>query len=136
MTVRLVPQLSVAVTVPQALLRRLQSAASASGAQLHTLAVPPPPQVAGSVHVPQSSTVRLVPQLSIAANEPQSLPSRAQMATSLSGMHGADPPPPADAPAPADPTSPAAPDPAAPTAPPDPTAPPVPGAPPLLEPAA
>jgi hypothetical protein len=44
-TVRMRPQLSVAVTAPQTLPCRVQNAASVSGAQPHWLAVPAPPQV-------------------------------------------------------------------------------------------
>ena len=52
-----------------------------------TLEVPPPPQVAGEVHVPHEATVRDVPQLSVAVRLPQFLPSREQNAASVSGVH-------------------------------------------------
>jgi hypothetical protein len=68
-TVRLAPQLSFAVTLPQFLPRRAQKDPSVSRVQPQKLAVPglPPPQVLGDVQVPQL-TLRLqasttVPQL-------------------------------------------------------------------------
>ena len=51
-----------------------------------TLAVPPPPQVAGDVHVPHELTVRDVPQLSFAVTEPQFLPRREQKAVLVSAV--------------------------------------------------
>ena len=53
----------------------------------HTLAVPPPPHVSGSVHVPQLVTVRAAPQLSVPLTEPQFFPRSEQNAPSLSGVH-------------------------------------------------
>jgi hypothetical protein len=79
-TVRIVPQLSAAITCPQFLPRRVQNAAFVSAAQPHTLAVPPPAHVCGIVHVPQLATVRIVPQLSAAITCPQFLPRRVQNA--------------------------------------------------------
>jgi hypothetical protein len=58
LTVRVAPQLSVPVTLPQFLPRRVQKAAFVSAVQVdppHTFAVPPPPQVWGEVQVPQLS---------------------------------------------------------------------------------
>jgi hypothetical protein len=52
-----------------------------------TLAVPPPPHVAGAVHVPHELTVRVVPQLSAAVMVPQPAPTPAQSAASVSGTH-------------------------------------------------
>jgi hypothetical protein len=49
--------------------------------------VPPPPQVAGEVQVPQELTVREVPQLSLAVTEPQFLPRREQNAVLVSAVH-------------------------------------------------
>jgi hypothetical protein len=91
-TVRLAPQLSVPVTVPQSLRRRVQNAEFVSGVQAawpQTLATPPPPQVLGEVHgsaraTAQSATVRLAPQRSVAVTVPQFLPSRVQKAASVS----------------------------------------------------
>jgi hypothetical protein len=77
-TVRLLPQLSFAVTLPQFLPRREQNVVSDSAAQPHTLTGPPPPHVCGAVHVPQLGTVRLVPQLSLDVTAPQFFPSREQ----------------------------------------------------------
>ena len=51
-----------------------------------TLAVPPPPHVAGDVHVPHELTVREVPQLSFAVTEPQFLPRREQNAVLVSAV--------------------------------------------------
>src|SRR4051812_12417282 len=67
-TVRDVPQLSAAVTLPQFLPSREQNVVSVSGVHdaPHTLAVPLPAQVWGEVHVPHEVTVRDVPQLSAA----------------------------------------------------------------------
>jgi hypothetical protein len=82
LTVRLVPQLSTAVTPPQVVPSREQNAGSVSGVQ-QTL---PPLQVCDIPHVPQELTVRLVPQWSAPATLPQFLPSRAQNAASVSAM--------------------------------------------------
>jgi hypothetical protein len=84
-TVRDVPQLSLAVTVPQFFPSRVQNAASASAVQPHTLAVPPPAHVCGEVHVPQS-VVREAPQLSLAVTLPQFFPSRVQNAPLVSAV--------------------------------------------------
>jgi hypothetical protein len=83
-TVRIEPQLSAAVTLPQFLPRRVQNAVFDSAAQPHTLVVPPPPHVCGVVHVPQLVTVRITPQLSAAVTLPQFLPAREQKAAFVS----------------------------------------------------
>jgi hypothetical protein len=83
-TVRLTPQLSLAVTLPQFLLNRAQNTVSASGAQAQTLVTP---QTSGNVHVPHESTVRLTPQLSVAVTLPQFLLNRAQNTGSVSHTH-------------------------------------------------
>lgn len=70
------PQLSVAVTAPQALPRRVQNAALLSGTQLgwpQMLATPLPAQVLGWVQLPQA-TVRSVPQRSVKLALPQLKP--------------------------------------------------------------
>jgi hypothetical protein len=104
-TVRDVPQLSAAATLPQFLTSRVQYAASVSGVQPHTFAVPPPPQLTPvPLHVPHDATVRGIPQLSFAATVPQFAPARAQNAVSVSGVqpHTPDnPPPPHATPVPA-----------------------------------
>jgi hypothetical protein len=70
----------------------LQWAWSYAGAQEvppplpQTFEVPPPPQVAGDVHVPHELTVRDVPQLSLAVTEPQFLPRREQKAALVSAV--------------------------------------------------
>jgi hypothetical protein len=62
-TVRVVPQLSAAVTPPQFFPRRVQKAVSSSCVQPHTLGVPPPLQATPvPVHVPHEVTVRVTPQ--------------------------------------------------------------------------
>jgi hypothetical protein len=101
LTVRDVPQLSLAVTLPQFFPRREQNDAFVSGVQLvpHTLVVPPPPHVCGEVHVPQELTVRDAPQLSLAVTLPQFFPRREQNDASVSGVQLAPhtlavPPPP------------------------------------------
>ena len=86
LTVRDVPQLSLAVTPPQFFPNREQNAVSVSAEQPHTLAVPPPAHVWGDVHVPQELTVRDVPQLSLAVTPPQFFPNREQNAGSVSGV--------------------------------------------------
>jgi hypothetical protein len=94
LTVRETPQLSFAVTEPQLLPSRWQNAVLLSAVQLpppQTLAVPPPPHVAGEVQDPHELTVREVPQLSLAVTEPQFLPRREQNAASVSAVQ---PPPP------------------------------------------
>jgi hypothetical protein len=79
-TVRVAPQLSVPVKLPQFLPWREQKVAFDSAAQPQTFVVPPPPQVAGDEQVPQLVTVRIVPQLSLAVRLPQFLPWREQKA--------------------------------------------------------
>lgn len=94
--VRLVPQLSAAVTASQFLPRRAQNEAPDSGAQPHTFGLPPPPHDSGAAHTPQS-VVRERPQLSAAVTLPQLAPWRAQNATSVSPVQPqtwAAPPPP------------------------------------------
>jgi hypothetical protein len=86
-TARLAPQLSLAVTLPQLFPRRVQNAASVSAMQPHTFAFPPPPHVAGAVHVPQEPTVRLAPQLSVPLTFPQFLIMRPQKTASVSPVH-------------------------------------------------
>jgi hypothetical protein len=90
------PQLSRSARLPQAYPARAQRAASVSGVQPQTFAVPPPPHVCRSVHVPQVA-VRVVPQLSAAVRAPQFFPSRPQKAVSLSLVQphtfGVPPPP-------------------------------------------
>src|SRR5690606_15691937 len=86
-TVRAVPQLSKFVTDPQSLPRRAQNCASDSGGQVplpQTLG-PAAPQFSPISQVPQEA-VRAVPQLSASVTLPQSLPSRAQHASSLSAV--------------------------------------------------
>jgi hypothetical protein len=96
-TERPVPQLSVPITGPQLLPRRVQNELSDSAVQPHRLAVPPPAQVCGGVHAPHDGTVRDAPQLSLPVTLPQSLPSLAQNAGSVSGAqpHALAVPPPA-----------------------------------------
>ncbi len=57
----------------------------------HTLAVPPPPHVAGAVQVPHELTVRVVPQLSAAVTAPQFLPRREQNCAFVSAVHPGGP---------------------------------------------
>jgi hypothetical protein len=98
-TDRAVLQLSVPVTVPQFLPSLVQNAVSVSAVHAawpQTFAVPPPPHVAGAVHDPQETTVRLAPQLSGAVRPPQFFKSRPQNAASDSGAQPqrfAPPPP-------------------------------------------
>jgi hypothetical protein len=87
-TVRLVPQLSSAVTVPHVLPRREQNAVLVSAVHEHVFVVS---HVSGSVHVPHDATVRLVPQLSVLVTDPHVLPMRAQKAWSVSATHAAGP---------------------------------------------
>jgi hypothetical protein len=82
-TVRVAPQLSVAVTDPQDCPRRWQNAAFVSGVHPHTFVAP---QVWGEVHVPQLETVREMPQLSAAVTVPQFFPSREQNCVFVSGV--------------------------------------------------
>ena len=79
-----VPQLSLAVTLPQFLPKREQKLALDSGGQPQTLSVPSPPHVCGEAQVPQS-TVLGVPQLSLAVTLPQFLPKRVQKSVLDSG---------------------------------------------------
>jgi hypothetical protein len=79
-TVRALPQLSIADTLPQLLPSREQNAASVSDAHTHTF---DPLHVAGGTQVPQSVT-RELPQLSGAATTPQFFASRVQNAALLS----------------------------------------------------
>ena len=79
--VRLAPQLSVAVTEPQFLPRRLQKAASVSGAQ-QTLGRAGAGGGAGAA----GAAVRVTPQLSVPLTVPQFLPRRLQKAALLSGV--------------------------------------------------
>jgi hypothetical protein len=88
-TVRPLPQLSFAVTVPQFLPTRVQNAASVSavhGGTPQTLAVTAPQVWPAMVQVPQEVTVREVPQLSAAVTLPQFLPTRPQNAVSVSAV--------------------------------------------------
>jgi hypothetical protein len=85
--VRIAPQLSVPVKDPQLLPSREQKVASDSGVHMlpQTPTVPPPPHVAGAVHVPQLATLRIAPQLSCAITPPHVLPRRPHRAGSDSG---------------------------------------------------
>jgi hypothetical protein len=55
--------------------------------QPQTLTVPPPPHVCGMAQAPQLATLRMAPQLSVPETAPQFLPSLAQNAVSVSGVH-------------------------------------------------
>jgi hypothetical protein len=90
-TVRLVPQLSAAVTPPQFFPSLLQNAGFVSLEHAQTFGVPLPPHVWGDVHVPHETTVRLAPQLSVPVTPPQVFPSRMQNAESVSGVQLAGP---------------------------------------------
>jgi hypothetical protein len=97
--VRVVPQLSAAVTLPQFFPSREQNTGSVSAVQPHTLATDgvAPPHVCGAVHVPQFTAVRVVPQLSAAVTLPQFLPRREQNVVLFSAVQPhtfAVPPPP------------------------------------------
>jgi len=83
LTVRLEPQLSVAVTVPQVSPRRAQNCASVSDTHPHTLLAP---QTCVAGQVPQFGTERTVPQLSGAMIAPQVFPSREHIWGSVSGV--------------------------------------------------
>ena len=110
-TVRLTPQLSVAVTWPQLFPRRAQNAMLDSGTHAggqvphepphpsgphvlptqlgvhaQTLGAEPPPQLWGAAQAPHEATVRLAPQLSVPATWPQFFPWRAQNAGLDSGV--------------------------------------------------
>ena len=67
LTVRPMPQLSMELTEPQFLPRRLQNWLFVSPVQPHLLATPLPPQESGEEHVPQLKA-RLTPQLSVPVN--------------------------------------------------------------------
>ena len=82
-TVRDMPQASIAVSGPQDVLNLAQNAVSCSAAQAQTFAVPPPPQVAGCVQLPQL-TVRELPHASFAVSVPQFAVSRVHSAASVS----------------------------------------------------
>ena len=77
------PQLLVPVTDPHVAFRRPQKDWSLSSVQPHA---PLALQVLGNAHGPQELTVRLVPQLSGAVTDPQTLPSRAHIWGSVSGV--------------------------------------------------
>lgn len=83
LTVRAMPQLSLALSEPQFFICREQKTAFVSGVQPHTFAVPPPMHVCGAVQVPQLA-VRAMPQLSVPLSEPQFFPWREQKTPSLS----------------------------------------------------
>lgn len=96
--VRLVPQLSAAVTESQFLPRRAQKAVLVSGPQPQTFGVPAPPHDSGAVQLPQSA-VRETPQLSAAVRLPHVAPARAQNAAFVSPVQPQEfavPPPPQD----------------------------------------
>jgi hypothetical protein len=84
LTVRICPQLSMFMTWPQSLPKRVQKAVSLSAVQPHTFAVPAPPHVCGEAQRPHDATVRGFPQLSVFVTWPQFLPRRKQRAGSLS----------------------------------------------------
>src|SRR4051794_4160834 len=85
-TVRLVPQLSPAVTAPQVLPRRAQKTASVSPVQPHTLGTPAPAQLSGEAQGPHEATLRGPPQLSVPLTGPQFLPRRPQKPALVSGV--------------------------------------------------
>jgi hypothetical protein len=87
LAVRAAPQLSLAVTSPQFLPRRVQNSVFVSAVQPQTFAAPPPPHVMGAVHVPHDATARGPSQLSVPTTLPQFLPTREQKPALLSGMH-------------------------------------------------
>lgn len=76
-------QLLVAVTDPQVACSRAQNWESVSSTHPHA---PLALQVLGAAHVPQEATVRLKPQLSAAVTAPQTLPMRAHIWGSVSGV--------------------------------------------------
>lgn len=84
-TVRIVPQLSGAVSEPQFFCSRVQKSGFVSAVQTHW---PLPLQVrlGAVVHVPQLVTVRITPQLSGAVSAPHTRLWREQNVPSLSGM--------------------------------------------------
>lgn len=105
-TVRATLQLSMLVTAPHCFMSRVQKVAFDSLVQPgvpHRPAVPPPPQVAGEVHAPQSLTFRETPHTSIPLAGPHDSPSRAQNAASVS--EHVPPPPPLPLPPPLPPSS-------------------------------
>ena len=77
-------QLSVPATLPHSAVNREQKARSLSLMQPQTLA-DSTPHCCGKMHVPQESTVRIAPQLSMRLTWPQFKPYRLQKAESLSG---------------------------------------------------
>jgi hypothetical protein len=79
------PQLSLAGTSPQSFMRRVQNAVSLSGVHPQTFWTPPPPQVCGNVHGPQSAVLAEL-QLSVPETGSQFLFSRAQKAALVSGV--------------------------------------------------
>jgi hypothetical protein len=73
-TVREVPQLSGAVSGPQATTLVLQNAAFDSEVQPQWPGEPPPPQVSDALQIPQLATVRVLLQLSVPVAPPQRIP--------------------------------------------------------------
>ena len=97
---RCAPQLSVPDIRPHSAPALRQKVALVSEVQPgcpHTLAVPPPPQVSGEEQAPQSTLLRVEPQLSVPDTVPQLAAFDAQTVASLSGVHphvfGVPPPP-------------------------------------------
>ncbi len=87
LVVRVVPHVSVVVSMPHAAPRRVQSSADVSGVHPHWFGVPNPPHVSGAAQLPQLATVRGSRQLSSAVSESHVAPCRAQNAASVSGVH-------------------------------------------------
>jgi hypothetical protein len=83
---RVAPQLSVPLTVPQFLPSAEQSCTSVSGEHPQTFIVPLPPHVRGEVQLPQE-TLRVAPQLSVPLTAPQFVPSAVHSWASDSGEH-------------------------------------------------
>ncbi len=79
---RVVPQLSAAVTEPQFFPSREQNERFVSGVHMQTFA---PLQVSVPVQAPQDTAVRVAPQLSVPLTDPQFFPSREQNVVSGSG---------------------------------------------------
>jgi hypothetical protein len=90
-TARGVPQLSLAVRMPQFLPRRWQSAAFVSGWQTQ---VPCAVQTWGPVQAPHDAIARFAPQPSNVLSAPQAWFACAQSCASVSGMQGMPPPAP------------------------------------------
>jgi hypothetical protein len=82
--VRLVPQLSAAVTVPHVAFRRVQKTVSVSETQV-SLPQPLFEHVLPDEHEPHDATVRRVPQRSTTAIDPQSAFAREHSSLSGSG---------------------------------------------------